>query len=405
MSNRLSIDEGWARKGLCAILCMVILGGAVGATIFLINNGPEARTADPAVKIDSVLVQEAEVEELQLILRSQGEILPRRQTRITAEVGGKLTFVHERFESGEAFQGPDGETPGDLLLQVDRADYEAALAAASANLAEAQLALRMEEVRKTQGLRDWEKLGSGKEPTDLVKRVPQLTSARARILAAEAALEKARRDLDRTEIRVPYDCRVEQTLVDVGAVIAPGMPVMDLVSRGGVEIRLPLSLEDFGYLQRDDEGVTGEVFASGKIGGKELRWKGKIIRSEEMVERTTRSINVVAEFGMDGSDVPPIGMFVDVEIKGVALPGVVRVPRTAMVDGKKVLLVENGRLDIRPVLVVRTEAEVVIVNGGAADGEVPAGAQIVITPPNAPVQDGRVKVEVSPGIRNTGRAE
>ena len=130
MSNRLSIDEGWARKGLCAILCMVILGGAVGATIFLINNGPEARTADPAVKIDSVLVQEAEVEELQLILRSQGEILPRRQTRITAEVGGKLTFVHERFESGEAFQGPDGETPGDLLLQVDRADYEAALAAA-----------------------------------------------------------------------------------------------------------------------------------------------------------------------------------------------------------------------------------------------------------------------------------
>ena len=63
---------------------------------------------------------------------------------------------------------------------------------------------------------------------ELVKRVPQLASAHAGIAASEAAVKKAARDLERTEIRVPYDCRLERTYVDVGAVIAPGMPLADL---------------------------------------------------------------------------------------------------------------------------------------------------------------------------------
>ena len=402
MSNSLSADESWSRKVLWGVICVIILGGGVGGTVFLINNGPEAPTADPVVKLDSVLVQQAVVEGIQLTLRSQGEVVAKRQTTLTAEVAGKLTLVHERFEPGEVFRGPAEDNQGDLLLQIDRADYEAALAAAKATLAEARLALRMEEVRKAQALRDWEKLGSGKEPNELVKRVPQLASAHAGIAASEAAVKKAARDLERTEIRVPYDCRLERTYVDVGAVIAPGMPLVDLVSRGGVEIRLPLSLEDYGYLQKTGEQVSGEVTASGRIGGEELSWKGRIVRSEEMVERTTRSINVVGEFGMDGSSVPPIGMFVDVAIKGVTLPDVVRIPRSAMIDGRKVLLVREGRLDIRPVKVVRTESEVVIVNGGSDDGEVPKGAQIVITPPNAPVQGEQVVVEDSAGNRDTG---
>ncbi len=401
----ISIDEGWVRRVLRAVICLAILGGGGAGTMFLMKNGPEAPKTDPVVKLDSVLAEKAVAESVQLTLRSQGEVLPKRQTGVTAEVGGKLTFVHERFEAGEAFTGPEGSNPGELLLQIDRADYEAAEAAARASLAEAHLGLRMEEVRKVQGLRDWEKLGSGKEASDLVKRVPQLASARAKIVAAEAALEKARRDLERTEIRVPYDCRIERAHVDVGAVIAPGMPLVELVSRGGVEIRLPLSLEDYGYLERAEGRVTGEVIARGRIGGKALSWKGRIVRSEEMVERATRSINVVAEFGMDGSGVPPIGMFVDVAIEGRTLDDVVRVPRSAMIDGDKVLLVRNGCLDIRPVRVVRTEAEIVIVNSGAGEGEVPSGAQIVVTPPNAPVQDERVVVEEPVGQRNTEREE
>ena len=392
MSRKLIVDEGLVRAGIWALICVVILGGAIGITGFLIRNGPEAPASEPKTRMVTVVVEEAVVSGFELKLKSGGEVLPRRRTAVTAEVGGRLTFVHQQFEKGEIFEGASPDRRGDLLLRIDRADYEAALAAGEATLADARLALTMEEVRKAQAMRDWLKIGNGEEASELVKRIPHIASAKAKIVAAEAGLEKAKRDLDRTEIRVPYDCRLERTHVDVGSSVAPGMPLVDLVSLGAVEVRLPLSLEDYGYLKRKDGGVIGEVTAIGRIGGRTVNWNGRIIRSEEMVERTTRSINVVAEFGTDGGDAPPIGMFVQAVINGKTLPEVVRVPRSAMIDGDNVLLAKEGRLDIRPVEVLRTEAAEVIVRGGAAEGEVPAGAQIVITPPNSPVQNSRIAI-------------
>ncbi|MBI24677.1 MAG: hypothetical protein CMN05_13970 [Roseibacillus sp.] len=405
MSRKLFVDERLVRTGIWALICVAILGGAIGITRFLIRNGPEAPTSEPKMRMVTVVVEKAVVSEVELKLKSGGEVLPRRRTAVSAEVGGRLSFVHDQFETGETFEGGGPERRGDLLLQIDRADYEAALAAGEATLADARLMLTMEEARKAQAMRDWLKIGNGEEASELVKRIPQIASAKAKIAAAEAALEKAKRDLNRTEIRVPYDCRLERTYVDVGSTVTPGMPLVDLVSLGAVEVRLPLSLEDYGYLMRKDGGITGEVEAIGRIGGKTVNWNGRIIRSEEMVERTTRSINVVAEFGTDGGDAPPIGMFVQAFIRGKTLSEVVRVPRSAMIDGDNVLLAKEGRLDIRPVEVLRTETAEVIVRGGSAKGEVPAGAQIVITPPNSPVQNRRIAIEEPAGGESDTESE
>ena len=405
MSRKLFVDERLVRTGIWALICVAILGGAIGITRFLIRNGPEAPTSEPKMRMVTVVVEKAVVSEVELKLKSGGEVLPRRRTAVSAEVGGRLSFVHDQFETGETFEGGGPERRGDLLLQIDRADYEAALAAGEATLADARLMLTMEEARKAQAMRDWLKIGNGEEASELVKRIPQIASAKAKIAAAEAALEKAKRDLNRTEIRVPYDCRLERTYVDVGSTVTPGMPLVDLVSLGAVEVRLPLSLEDYGYLMRKDGGITGEVEAIGRIGGKTVNWNGRIIRSEEMVERTTRSINVVAEFGTDGGDAPPIGMFVQAFIRGKTLSEVVRVPRSAMIDGDNVLLAKEGRLDIRPVEVLRTETAEVIVRGGSAKGEVPAGAQIVITPPNSPVQNRRIAIEKPVGEESDTESE
>lgn len=359
---------------------------------FLVANGPKASVSDPEERVVAVIAKKVVASEAEIHLRSQGEVLPLHRTQLTAEVGGKLSFVHGEFEAGMVISGPGQDEEGELLLQIDRGDYEAAVAAAEATLAEARLALTMEGVRKSQALRDWGKIGKGEEPSDLVKRVPQIASAKAKIKAAEAALEMARRDLARTEIRAPYDCRLQRTHVDIGSTVIPGMPLADLVSRGPVEVRLPLSLEDYGYLARKEGKVIGEVVANGQIGGKNVTWTGRIVRSEEMVERATRSINVVAEFGYGGEDVPPVGMFIQASIRGRVLSEIMRVPHTAMIDGSKVLLVEKDRLDIRPVKIVRTEEEFVLINGGSADGELPEGSAIVVTPPGSPVQNQKVRV-------------
>ena len=382
MAKSITIDESWLRFAAWSGVCLLILGVAGAGAAYLLKNGPEASKESPEEKIGTVLVQKAVLHTVQLKLRSQGEVVPRRRTAITAEVGGKLVGINPRLEAGEVFK------KGELLLQIDRADYEAALAAAQAALAEANLALEMEEVRKAQALRDWGKIGSKEEPSNLVKRVPQLASAKAKIKAAQGGVDKALRDLDRTELTAPYDCRIERTYIDAGAVVRPGVPLVNLISRGAVEVRLPFSLEDYGFLQRKEDKVIGEVMAHGRIGGKVVSWTGRMVRSEEIVERSTRSINVVVEFGEGTGRFPPIGMFVQAIVTGVSIPEVVEVPRVAMLNGGEVLLVKEGRLEFRAVDVLRTETDVVLVTEGLLGGEL-----IVLTPPNVPVPGGRVLVK------------
>ena len=378
------------RSCVWGVLSIAILASGVGVMRFLIMNGPKASTAEPEERIVTVETESAVISNIQIQLRSQGEVKPRHRTQLVAEVGGKLSHVSDRFRNGSTFQGPSGEKEGELLLQIEKGDYEAALAAAQATLAEAQLALTMEKVRRGQALRDWEKIRKGQEPTELVRRVPQIRSAEAKIKAAEAGVKTALQDLKRTEIRAPYDCRIERAYVDVGATVIPGAPLVELVSLGPVEIRLPLSLEDYGYLQRTKGGLEGDVVVSGEIGGESVKWSGEIIRSEEIVERATRSINVVAEFGADGAEVPPLGMFVQASIRGKTIADAVRIPRSGLVDGGKVLLVKNGRLDIRPAKILWTEVSHVVVRGGDGEREIPEGSIVVTTPPSPLIQNTRV---------------
>jgi hypothetical protein len=206
MNKRIIIDERWLRMAAWGGISLVVLAIAIGGTRYLVENGPEAPKEKPQVVFETVEVQPVEVVTLDLILPSQGEVVPRKRTTLTAEVRGKLTFVDPRFEAGETFEAGKEARGGDRVLEIDRSDYEAALATAEATVAEAELALVMEEVRKEQGLRDWAKLGNGREPTELVKRVPQILSAKKGVAAAVASRNKAMRDLERTEIRVPYDC-------------------------------------------------------------------------------------------------------------------------------------------------------------------------------------------------------
>ncbi|MBB81240.1 MAG: hypothetical protein CMN02_09645 [Roseibacillus sp.] len=401
MKKIVTSNSRMLRSCVWGMLSIAILASGVGVMRFLIMNGPKASTAEPEEKIVTVVTESAVVSNIQIQLKSQGEVKPRHRTQLVAEVGGKLSLVSERFRNGSTFEGPSGDEEGELLLQIEKGDYEAAVAAAQATLAEAQLALTMEEVRRAQALRDWEKIRKGQEPTELVRRVPQIRSAEAKIRAAEAGVKTALQDLKRTEIRAPYDCRIERAYVDVGASVIPGAPLVELVSLGPVEVRLPLSLTDYGYLEKEKGALVGDVVVSGEIGGESVEWAGKIIRSEEIVERSTRSINVVAEFGADGTEVPPVGMFVQASILGKTIPKAVRIPRSGVVDGGKVLLVKNGRLNIRPAKILWTEISHVVVRGGDGEREIPEGSVVVTTPPSPLIQNTRVRAQ-SAKIRREG---
>jgi biotin carboxyl carrier protein len=232
------------RKFLRFILPLLLVVGALVAVAVLVTlaqgQRPERKdTSQQAMLIDAIRAQKTS---LNFSVLSQGSVRPRTQTTLVAEVAGRIVSVSSNFIAGGFFRS------GEMLLQIDPSDYETALLRAEANLAARRAQLADQKARSEQALKDWNNLGRQGEPSDLTLRKPQLAEAEAAVQAAEAELQEAKRDLQRTRIKVPYDGLVRSKAVDVGQYVTPGTPLGVTFSVDTAEVRLPLSSGDIAYL-------------------------------------------------------------------------------------------------------------------------------------------------------------
>jgi RND family efflux transporter MFP subunit len=370
---------------LILIVTSILL--VVGLVAFQGTQQAERREdTQKAVLVDTI---EAEVTSLNFTVISQGTVRPRTETTLVSEVSGKIVSVSPSFVAGGFFR------KGDVLLQIDPSDYETGLKRAEANLASMQARLADESARSQQALKDWENMGKTGQPSDLVLRKPQLADARANVSAAEADVQKARRDLERTRITVPYDGLVREKGVDIGQYVTPGTRLGITFAIDTAEIRLPLTHRDLDYLDlpSETEAQTESkpfppVTLSAEHAGETHQWQARIIRTEGVVDEVSRVIYAVAQvidpygvLGQSDQGELKIGTFVNAEIQGLPAENVVVLPRYVLRPDNTVPVANaDNELEILAVEVLRAEPKKVYLSKGIA-----GGTRVVTTTLDAPV--------------------
>lgn len=374
------------------VISIVVVIGLAG---YAASQRPERKSdGEQAVLVETI---EAVSTSLNFTVTSQGAVRPRTETTLVSEVSGKVVSVSPDFIAGGFFR------KGDVLLQIDPSDYETALKRAEAALASRRAALADASARSEQALKDWRNLGRQGEPSDLVLRKPQLADAQANVQAAEADVDKARRDLQRTRITVPYDGLVRVKRVDVGQYVTPGTQLGVTFSVDTAEIRLPLSAADLQFLELPSSTDTDAshyppVSLHAEEAGISRRWEAQIIRTEGVLDDTSRVLYAVAQvtdpYGVLGQSTQPelrMGTFVRAEIQGRYLENAVVLPRYVLNADQTVLVAnDERRLEIRQVTVARAEPREVYLTAGIEGGE-----QVITTTLEAPI----------PGMRLTVRGE
>lgn len=373
-------------KSLFSILLgAALLLGAFFAVKLMAKFRPEAVVVEKPRVFTTVETLTAKNQDIPLQIPSQGIIEPIRSSTLAAEVPGRITLVSPHFEVGGLL------AKGDLVLQIEDADYQSALTQAHATLAEAQAALASEEARAEQGEREWKKLGSTEPPSDLVLRKPQLTSANARVTAARGAVEKAQRDLDRTRITAPFACRIRSKRTELGSYLTPGAPVAEVTSTGPYRVRLPLTVQDLAFIPPTTEPTT--VTLQTQASGKSISWNATVVRTEGEVDRSSRSVHLVAETAVEIAD--PLlqpGLFVQAQINGITLKNIFRIPRAAFPSQNQLLLVDSqNRLRFTTVEIVRPDGKDLLVSSGLKIGD-----RICLTALSSPVEGMEVRPLDSP---------
>lgn len=359
------------------ILPVGILIGSVLIAAVLVNSRPKVETRVPEIPPPLVRVMTADTDTVQLAVFSQGAVMPRTESGLSAEVAGQVVYVSPAFASGGFFE------KNNLLVQLDQRDAELAVIRAAADTARDATTLRIEEEEARVALQEWQALGDG-NPNALVSRKPQLAQARARIEASRAALRQAELNLERTGIRAPYAGRVRQKLVDVGQFVNRGNQVATIYAVDYAEVRLPVPDDQLAYFaapmhfrgeQSSSRGT--DVTLNARFAGERYQWTGRLVRLEGEIDPQSRMVIAVARiqnpYGRGNNPSRPplsVGMFVEAEISGHKIENVIVIPREAMRGYDQVLVVDSEeRLRFRTVDVLRMESNRAIIKGGIQKGE------------------------------------
>jgi len=250
-----------------------------------------------------------------------------------------------------------------------------------------------------------------------VLRIPQLREAEAVRDSAKAQRDQAKRNLERTKVRAPFDGRVRRRTVGLGQSVGPGTPLGSIFAIEFAEVRLPIAARDMAFLTlpEDPEDSPVDVQLRDALNHNETVWTAKIIRTEGTLDASSLELFAIARifdpFGRK-SQHPPlrIGQPVVATMSGRVLKNVIVVPRMAVRQLDRIILVDPNDLTIescRIEIIWSDEEHVVVRDPTIADGALLATTHLIYAPDGSEVEilpDPNVATQSMAGFESKDKA-
>lgn len=424
---------------------------AVGlGLLFLAASNPRAPAQD-ATPSPARVVRVVEAEPAPITPRAVGfgAVEPARSWSVAPQVAGRIAYVSPNFVRGGVVDA------GEVIIKIEDADYQLAADQARADIlsAEAQieeLRLNEENLRRTlaieqesqtvaerelQRQRDLVARGVGTQAAvdtaertaltgrssvlnleNQIRLIPaQISALESSKAVAEAKLSAALLDIERVEIRAPFDGRVAEASAEVSQFVAVGgaLGSVDGVESAEITAYFPAAtLRNFARLaargaERAQDGeldgalnaglhrfaeigerfglravVRFEIGAGSAYGVEgDATWPAQVLRISDQIDPETRAVGVIVAvrdpYGQARAGERPAlikGAFLRVELYAAPSEALVLAPRAALRRGPggatEILVAAEGDvLARREIELVATLGDVAAIGAGLAPGD------------------------------------
>ena len=376
---------------LIALLVLVAAGFGVK---YLYDTRPKAKrkvVEDKPTLVEVMEIQRAS-ERITVVVR--GEVVPACSVSLRPEVSGRIVEQNKNLVPGGLLK------QGEILAQIDRRDYVAAVEHQKAAVERAQFELEVETGRGVVAEREWELLGSEVPNTvdgrALALRLPHRRNAKAALDAAQSALALAQINLDRTTIKVPFNALVTEEFVEIGQVVSLQTQLATLVGTDAFWVRASVPVANLPYLTIP--GTAGEIGSKACIvqefrDGVAFSCNGRVVRLLGDMDPAGRMARVLIQVDdpLHSRAALPLllNAYVKVKIEGGELSDVFELPRSALREGESVwLLDDQGQLAVKPAEIVWHKKDSVLVRNGLQPGD-----RIVTTRIATPIPGMKLRTE------------
>lgn len=339
------------RPALC-VLHLITLFCGLGAVA---SDAPHVSEQGRAVPVDWLKVERADSFRYRREL--SGVVEATRSSAVGFEFGGTLALL--QVDEGQRV------SKGDLLARLDTQRLEAQRAELRASFEQvsADTALARQTLQRVQEAADLNAISE--QALDEARF--RLQSLEKRLHTIEASIERVQVELNKATLHAPYDAVVMGRLLDEGAVVGAGTPVLKLQEDGTFEIRV---------------GIPKGVAIPNKTSASEWRaysdWGDLAVQFKTALpfrDAVTRTVPAI--FTTDTTDQLRPGDQVTFELWDDKAGSGFWLPQSALAESDRGLwsvyvLVATGeqqKLERRQVELVHLDSGQVFVNGALRDGE------------------------------------
>jgi len=407
---------------LAPLLALPPIALGIAAAVWMISSARGPAQVEGGQPAHPVRVLTVAAQDIRPTATAWGNLRAAETWVAVSEVQGEVIWHHPDLEPGRLIPA------GTEVLRVDPADYELALAQAEADLdalsAEAaqltaetantrrildlereRLALAEADLTRTrrlteQGTVPQARLDEAERATLLARRtvaelentLALIPSRETRIAAqtarTQAALDRARRSLDRTTLTTPFDLRVTEVGAERFQTVAPGQVVIRADGIAAAEVVAHLPIDSFRRLvanvpggitlddmMRDVPATQIDVTLS-PLSDPAQEWPARVSRIEGALDARARTVPVVVTVAdpYAGADPPrrlPLvsNMQVQLAFKGAPRSGVIAIPEAALHGGMVRVAGPDNLLELRPVAAAFAQDGLVVIAEGLAPGD------------------------------------
>lgn len=268
-----------------------------------------------------------------------GTVLANEDVDIRSEISGRIEAIS--FSEGARVR------KGQVLVKIADDELRAETARAESRLAIAQSEADRQKQLFEQNLSSQREYDTAMNAFNVAK--------------AEAALVRAQ--LNKTEIRAPFEGKVGLRFVSAGSYVSPTTPITSIQDDTPVKL-------DFSVPERYAARVKAGDKIRFTVQGSSRSFEGSIYAIEPSIDTTTRTLRVRATHpNTDGALVP--GAFADVEIvmsqrETISIPAFALIPD---LKGHRVFVYSGGKAQPRSVEVGTRTDELVEIVGGVSAGD------------------------------------
>jgi membrane fusion protein (multidrug efflux system) len=341
------------RKSITIIIGVLLVAASAYIANDLSNREkkqrPKQETAKPTVFVEIVDNSTVPVSVIE-----SGRLIAKNRIEIFSEVQGVMQQTQKEFKPGAMY------SQGQTIVSIRNDDFYANLQSQKSNLQNLITSilpdLRLDYPDAYQKWDDYLRTFDMDKPT---AKLPEPSSDKEKffitgrnIYTTYYSTKNMEIVLNKYNLRAPYDGVLTDALVTPGSLVRPGQKLGEYIDPSVYEMEVSVNKSILNALKVGQKVVAQDPENSA------LKWKGKIVRINGRVDRTTQTVMIYIE--LKGKDLRE-GMYLEAIINGQPIDDSFEISRSLIVDQSKVYIVTDGILSLVHVTPVFYNEKTVIV--------------------------------------------